>query len=105
MSIPELPRNASRREMRKALVRLRLELHRQELRHESLKLTQPLRQVRDFTHKLDLPHAPLWGMAAVAALGFLVARKGSLKRGLSLGGALIPLLAALLSKAPTGRQD
>ncbi|BAN47809.1 hypothetical protein [Metapseudomonas resinovorans] len=100
MSTPQLPRKASRRDMRKALIRLRMEMHRQELRHEGLRLTQPLRQVRDFTRQLDIPHAPLWGMAAVAALGFLVARKGSLKRGLRLGGALYPLLRALLRTPP-----
>jgi hypothetical protein len=100
MSLPELPRNASRRDMRKALIRLRLEMHRQELRHESLLLTQPLRQARELTRKLDIPHAPLWGMAAVAALGFFAARKGSLKRGLRLGGALLPLLQALLKVPP-----
>ncbi|MDH4581441.1 hypothetical protein E8F20_06070 [Pseudomonas sp. BN415] len=100
MNPPELPRNATRRDMRKALVRLRLEMQRQELRHESLLLTQPLRQARDFTRKLDIPHAPLWGIAAVAALGFLAAHKGSLSRGLRLGSALYPLLQALLRKPP-----
>jgi hypothetical protein len=34
MSLPELPHNSSRREMRKALIRLRMEMHRQEIRHE-----------------------------------------------------------------------
>ncbi|AYF87377.1 hypothetical protein SA496_07995 [Pseudomonas sp. JS3066] len=100
MSLPELPRNASRRDMRKALVRLRLEMQRQELRHESLLLTQPLRQAREFTRQLDIPHAPLWGMAAVAVLGFFAARKGSLRRGLRLGSALYPLLLALLKNPP-----
>ncbi|MFZ6049633.1 hypothetical protein ACFW0H_26350 [Pseudomonas sp. CR3202] len=100
MSLPELPRKASRRDMRKALVRLRLEMQRQELRHESLLLTQPLRQAREFSRQLDIPHAPLWGMAAIAALGFFAARKGSLKRGLRLGSALLPLLQALLNRPP-----
>ncbi|MDH4569513.1 hypothetical protein E8E95_22790 [Pseudomonas sp. BN414] len=100
MSLPELPRKATRRDMRKALIRLRLEMQRQELRHETLLLTQPIRQARDFTRQLDIPHAPLWGMAAVAVLGFLVARKGSLRRGLRLGGALYPLLQALLKHPP-----
>jgi hypothetical protein len=42
MSLPELPHNSSRREMRKALIRLRMEMHRQEIRHESGQLLQPL---------------------------------------------------------------
>ncbi|MFC5698667.1 hypothetical protein ACFPU0_24395 [Pseudomonas sp. GCM10022186] len=100
MSLPELPRRASRRNMHKALVRLRLEMQRQELRHESLLLTQPLRQAREFSRQLDIPHAPLWGMAAIAALGFFAARKGSLKRGLRLGSVLYPLLQALLKRPP-----
>ncbi|WP_271411764.1 hypothetical protein [Pseudomonas sp. Q1-7] len=103
MSQPELPRHASRRDMRKALIRLRLEMQRQELRHESLLLTQPLRQAQDLTRQLDIPHAPLWGVAAVAALGFLAARKGSLRRGLRLAGALYPLLQALLRNPPQDR--
>ena len=104
MTMPELPRKASRRDMRKALVRLRLEMQRQELRHESLLLTQPLRQAQEFTHQLEIPHAPLWGMAAVATLGFLAARKGSLRRGLRLGGALYPLLQAFLRRPPGSGQ-
>jgi hypothetical protein len=42
MSLPELPHNSSRTEMRKALIRLRMEMHRQEIRHESAQLLQPL---------------------------------------------------------------
>ena len=34
MSLPELPKNASRQELRKTLIRLRMEMHRQEIRHE-----------------------------------------------------------------------
>ena len=30
MNLPELPHNSSRTEMRKALIRLRMEMHRQE---------------------------------------------------------------------------
>ena len=38
MNMPEPPAKASRRELRKTLLRMRLEMHRQELRHESLLL-------------------------------------------------------------------
>ena len=38
MSLTEIPQNTSRREMRKALIRLRMEMHRQEIRHESQQL-------------------------------------------------------------------
>ena len=58
MNLPELPPNATRRDMRIALVRMRLELNRQELRHESLVMLQPLRQVQHFSQhwKESLSH-------------------------------------------------
>ncbi len=51
MSMSELPRNSSRTEMRKALIRLRMEMHRQEIRHESQHLLHPLQRVRGMTQK------------------------------------------------------
>ena len=45
MSLPELPQNASRQELRKTLIRLRMEMHRQEIRHESQQLLQPLQKM------------------------------------------------------------
>ncbi|MDP1323891.1 hypothetical protein Q6315_28390, partial [Klebsiella pneumoniae] len=47
MSLTEMPKNTSRREMRKALIRLRMEMHRQEIRHESQQLLVPLTKVRN----------------------------------------------------------
>ncbi len=47
MSLTELPQTNSRREMRKALIRLRMEMHRQEIRHESQQLLLPLHKVRN----------------------------------------------------------
>lgn len=46
MSLPELPQTTDRRELRKALVRLRLEMRRQEIRHESGQLLKPLTRLR-----------------------------------------------------------
>lgn len=43
-SLPEMPQKASRREMRKVLIRLRMEMHRQEIRHETQQLLQPLQK-------------------------------------------------------------
>ena len=51
MTPPRLPEHASPQQMRKALVRMRLELHRQELHYETLRLTQPLQQVRVFQRR------------------------------------------------------
>ncbi|EPA97677.1 hypothetical protein F6476_22560 [Pseudomonas umsongensis] len=107
MNLPELPRNSSRTEMRKALIRLRMEMHRQEIRHESAQLLQPLQRVRGMTQSLQdgfgIKHAPLWGVAAVTLLGFLSgkgARKGngvgSLARLVRLGTTLGPLVKLVL---------
>ena len=107
MSLPELPRNSTRTEMRKALIRLRMEMHRQEIRHESAQLLQPLNRVRWMTQSLQdgfgIKHAPLWGVAAVTLLGFLTgkgAKNGgglsSLTRLVRLGTTLVPLIKLIL---------
>jgi hypothetical protein len=107
MNLPELPRNSSRTEMRKALIRLRMEMHRQEIRHESAQLLQPLQRVRGMTQSLQdgfgIKHAPLWGVAAVTLLGFLSGKGarsgagvGSLARLVRLGTTLAPLVKLVL---------
>ena len=107
MSLPELPQNSSRTEMRKALIRLRMEMHRQEIRHESSQLLQPLQRVRGMTQNLQdgfgIKHAPLWGVAAVTLLGFLTgkgAKNGgglsSLTRLIRLGTTLGPLIKLIM---------
>lgn len=45
MSEPKSHQSNTRRELRKALIRLRMEMHRQEIRHESTQLLQPLQQI------------------------------------------------------------
>ena len=102
MSMTEIPQNTSRREMRKALIRLRMEMHRQEIRHESQQLMLPLNKVRNMGHNwqdsLGLKHAPLWGVAAVTLMGFFTGKGakgggiGSLTRLVRLGAGLIPLI-------------
>ena len=102
MSLTEMPKNTSRREMRKALIRLRMEMHRQEIRHESQQLMAPLHKMRDMRHNwqdsLGIKHAPLWGVAAVTLLGFFTGKGakgggiGSLTRLVRLGAGLIPLI-------------
>ena len=102
MSITEIPKTTSRREMRKALIRLRMEMHRQEIRHESQQLMLPLNKVRNLGHNWQdspgLKHAPLWGVAAVTLMGFFTGKGakgggiGSLTRLVRLGAGLIPLI-------------
>ncbi|WP_137807274.1 hypothetical protein [Pseudomonas sp. G(2018)] len=106
MNLPELPRNSSRTEMRKALIRLRMEMHRQEIRHESSQLLQPLQRVRGITQSLHdglgIKHAPLWGVAAVTLLGFITGKGaknggiGSLTRLVQLGTTLGPLIKLVM---------
>ncbi|WP_421548371.1 hypothetical protein [Pseudomonas sp. QD4] len=102
MNLPEIPQNSSRREMRKALIRLRMEMHRQEIRHESQQLLQPLQRMRGLGQSwqagFGIKHAPLWGVAAVTLLGFFTGKgaKGgsvsSLTRIVRLGTTLVPLI-------------
>ncbi|KIU42771.1 MULTISPECIES: hypothetical protein [Pseudomonas] len=103
MSLPELPQTTDRRELRKALVRLRLEMRRQEIRHESGQLLKPLTRLRGVGDSLQgglqgglgIKHAPLWGIGAVVLLGFLTgkgARNGSLTRLAGVGSSLTPLI-------------
>ncbi|TDF85662.1 hypothetical protein [Pseudomonas sp. H9] len=106
MSLPELPKTTNRRELRKALVRLRLEMHRQEIRHESAQMLAPLSRLRavgDSLHSgLGIKHAPLWGIGAVVVLGFLTGkgtRSGSLSRMIRVGTSLLPLLKLVMQGA------
>ena len=109
MSLPELPHNTSRTEMRKALIRLRMEMHRQEIRHESAQLLQPLHRVRGMTQSIQggfgIKHAPLWGVAAVTLLGFFTGKGakgggiGTMTRLVRLGAGLIPLIKLAMQGA------
>ena len=103
MSLPELPITRNPRELRKALLRLRMEMHRQEIRHESGQLLEPLRRVRGMGSSLHeglgIKHAPLWGIGAVVELGFLTGkgvRSGNLTRLVRLGSTLLPLVRLYL---------
>lgn len=102
MSRPDIPQARTRQEMRKALVRLRMEMHRQEIRQETRQLLHPLQRVRGLTQRwhegFGLKHASLWGVAAVSLLGFLggkrarSGRSGGLSRWIRLATALVPLI-------------
>ena len=103
MSLPQLPNTRNPRELRKALLRLRMEMHRQEIRHESGQLMEPLRRVRGMGSSLHaglgIKHAPLWGIGAVVALGVLTGkgvRSGNLARLVRLGSSLLPLVRLYL---------
>ncbi|MCI0993774.1 hypothetical protein HNO91_15370 [Pseudomonas corrugata] len=102
MSLPDIPQARTRQEMRKALVRLRMEMHRQEIRQETRQLLQPLQRMRGLGQSwhegFGIKHAPLWGMAAVSLLGFIggkrtrSGRSGGLIRLIRLATTLVPLI-------------
>ncbi|AYC33474.1 hypothetical protein D3880_14390 [Pseudomonas cavernae] len=110
MNLPTLPPNASRQELRKALIRLRLEMHRQEIRHESQLILKPLHKVRgiatNWQQTLGLSHAPLWGIAGVTALAFFAGKGRGLRRWLRIGALLYPaLMTALRRPSGTAAQE
>ncbi len=89
---PTLPPGASRRELRKAVLRMRLEMHRQELRHEILQITHPLQQVREYGQRLRKGNAPFLLTGGVLALAGLLGRKRGWRRWLRLALIIAPLL-------------
>ncbi|MFV3304422.1 hypothetical protein ACNFBT_03975 [Pseudomonas sp. NY15181] len=92
--LPESARNLSRAELRKAIVRLRLEMQRQQLKRESDLLLRPLKHARDLGQ--SLPGSPsLWaGAGGAAALALLLGKRRWI-RLLRIGIALAPLLLQL----------
>jgi hypothetical protein len=96
MNLPELPAKASRRELRKTLLRMRLEMHRQELRHEALVMLQPLRQAQQlgkhWRTELHGSNAPLWVAGGALLLATLGIRKGHWRRWLRIALITFPLL-------------
>ena len=109
------PSKNSRRDMRKALIRLRLEMHRQEIRHEARSLVNPLTRLkgasRSVQEGLGIKHAPLWGMGAVMLMGFFTGKgagsskpavpaasstEGSVSRLLKLSATLMPLIKLVM---------
>lgn len=89
---PTLPPGASRRELRKAVLRMRLEMHRQELRHEILQITHPLQQVREYGQRLRKGNAPFLLTGGALALAGLLGGKRGWRRWLRLALIIAPLL-------------
>lgn len=94
-----VPNGATRREMRKALIRLRMEMHRQEIRQEARQFVNPLSRFRNMgqglNKSLKVNHAPLWGVGLVSLLGFL-SGKGARKGGLTAATRLTKLVVSLV---------
>ncbi len=89
--------------MRKALLRLRMEMHRQEMRLEASQLFDPVRRLRNMgssvQHGLDGRRLSFWNLAAVVAMGFITGkgvRGGGLSRLAGLSGSVVPLIRVFL---------
>jgi len=84
----------STRELRKTMLRLRLEMHRQEIRHETLVMLEPLQRAKDLgTHwreELRKSNAPIWITGGVFALTVLGMRGGQWRRWLRMALAAFP---------------
>lgn len=92
--LPESARNLSRAELRKAIVRLRLEMQRQQLKRESDLLLHPLKYAGEIGQSLR-GSTPLWaGAGGAAALALLFGKRRWI-RLLRIGIALAPLLLQL----------
>jgi len=106
MTDSDSPQTRNRRELRKALIRLRMEMHRQEIRHESAQLMRPLHRMRgmsqDLPGSLGIKHAPLWGVGIVSLLGFLTGkgarskRSGSVTRLIKFSASVLPIIRLIL---------
>jgi hypothetical protein len=98
------PAKPTRLELRKQLIRLRMEMHRHELRQETRELLLPLRKMRGsartWQSSLSSTHAPLWGVAGVSLLGFFGAKSRKLSRWLKIGLSLYPVVAVALKNRP-----
>lgn len=84
----------STQQLRKTMLRLRLEMHRQEIRHETLVILQPLQKAKDFgTHwrqELKGSNAPIWITGGVFALTVLGMRGGQWRRWLRMALEAFP---------------
>lgn len=99
------PAKPTRQELRKQLVRLRMEMHRHELRHETQQLLHPLRKMRgtasNWQSTLSTTRAPLWGMAGATLLGMFGGKTKKLSGWLKIALAVYPLVTvALKSRKP-----
>lgn len=93
------PKGTSRSDMRKAVLRMRLEMHRQELRHETLHFTQPVREMREYSQRLRLGSGPIWLGGGLALLSVLGGKRGW-RRWLKLALIALPLLRHRSPPAP-----
>ncbi|MNZ46613.1 hypothetical protein D3C78_642980 [compost metagenome] len=102
---PQPVTRQSRHELRKTIIRLRLELQRQQLVHESQQVLRPLRQARNLGQSVRQQlrgNVPLWaGTGGAVLLALLAGRNRKWSRLLRLAIALTPLLLKLRAASDT----
>ncbi|WP_339485723.1 hypothetical protein [Pseudomonas sp. EL_65y_Pfl2_R95] len=90
--LPQLPVNPSRRELRKAMLRMRLEMHRQEIRHETLVMLEPLRKAKSFGSQISAGGTSMWLTGGALLLAGLGLKKTSWHRWVKIALIALPLL-------------
>lgn len=92
----------STHELRKTMLRLRLEMHRQEIRYETQVILQPLQKAKDFgtywREELKGSSAPIWITGGLFALSVLGMRGGKWRRWLRMALAAFPDLRKASAK-------
>ena len=96
------PAIASRRDMRKALVRMHMETHREALRNEAERMLKPMQRVHEasdnVTNRLRNISAPMWAGGTALLLGLIAGRrrkggsKGRIGQLIRLGALLTPVV-------------
>lgn len=107
MNPPPLSSKSSPRELRKAMLRMRLEMHRQELRHETLVMLQPLHKAQDFGRhwrtELKNSNAPLWITGGAFLMALVGLRGGHWRRWLRIALIAFPVLRKRPARADRGK--
>lgn len=102
MNDTQLPQDMSRRELRKKLIRMRMEMNRQQLRVEALKAAQPLRQFTQMTRQIPRGGNLLWLLGGTLGMG-LFSKTGKVRPVIRLGLILAPVLGAFFKSRGKGK--
>jgi hypothetical protein len=109
MTMPEPSAKAPPRELQKTLLRMRLEMHRQELRHETLVMLQPLRKAqhwrKHWREELSNSSAPLWVAGSAVLLATIGIRSGHWRRWVRIALIVFPLLRRHPPRRPDTSTD
>ena len=95
MSVPEKPSHASRKELRQAVLRMRLEMHRQEIRREALQIAQPIKQLSNIGSTLRQGSSSVLLTGGAMALAAMAGGRHGWRRWLRIALMAAPLLRRL----------